>query len=98
RSYGAGVQTCALPIFPVAVVRAEDGGIRVGEPAPRERLAAGDLAEASHAFVGPRRLATDRLDEDAVAREEVVALERRRLIRDLRSEERRVGKGCGVGW
>ena len=68
---------------PVPVVRAQDGGIRVGEPAPRERLAAGDLAEASHAFVGPRRLATDRLDEDTVAREEVVALERRRLIRDL---------------
>jgi hypothetical protein len=66
---------------PVAVVRAQDGRVLVGEPPPLERLAAGELAERGRALLRPAAaLAPQRLDERAVLLEEVVALERRRLV------------------
>ncbi len=66
----------------VAVVRPQDGRMLVREPAPLERLAAERRPEGGDVSL-PRRTAlpAQRLDEHRVLLVEVVARERRRLIR-----------------
>src|SRR5262249_54283448 len=56
----------------------------VGEPSPRDRLAAGVGAELPQTLACPAgALALDRFGEDAVGGEEIVALERGRLVQHL---------------
>src|SRR5262245_65143608 len=70
--------------MPEAVVGAEDRRVGVGEPSPRHRLAAGLDAEPPQTLARPAgALALDRIHEDAVGGEEIVTLERGRLVQHL---------------
>jgi hypothetical protein len=70
---------------PEPVVRAEDGRMRVCLVAPGDRFRpTGDFAEALQTLAGPARvLALDAFCESAVFLEEIVALQRWRLVQDL---------------
>src|SRR5439155_24849050 len=60
------------------------GRVRVRLEPPAERLAPRQPAERPHPLLGPPRpLAPEALRQGAVRGEEVVALERRRLVQDL---------------
>src|SRR5579871_2150097 len=70
-----------IDTVPEAVVRAELRRVLVREPPPLERLAGQRTAELRASLRGPAgALALERLDERRIAPEEVVPLERRRLV------------------
>src|SRR5207244_8450046 len=77
-----GVQTCALPIYPAAAGLAPGGRIRV----------------TTRAMLSTSRIEpTTAMRRDMVNPRERFATYSPRLAGGLRSEERRVGKGCGCG-
>src|SRR5262249_25421853 len=78
------VELDLVDAIPESVVRPEHRRMGVRLVAPRDGLAAGDRAEAAAALLGPpAALAREPLAERAVLEEDVVALERRRLVQDL---------------
>ncbi len=81
QSVPGGVELDLVKPLAVAVVATQDGWVDVREPAPLERVAAELDAERRGALLpGGTALAPQRLYERPVLREEVVALERRRLV------------------
>ena len=83
-----------------AVVRPQDRRVLVGEPSQLERLAAAEAAERRAAlFRGAAALAPERLHEGLVLREQVVALERRRLVCCAEAGRgHQIVLNCSNGW
>ena len=76
-----GMELDLVDALAETVVRAQDRRVFVRSRAPRQRLAAELRAERDHPRLAPAAaLAAQRLGQRAVLREEVVALERRRLV------------------
>src|SRR2546429_5955098 len=78
-----GVQTCALPIYPDAVQSLATGLLH--DPVQARVDAAEGQDAASPQSITQRAIAVDRA-------------RRTQLLRQLRSEERRVGKECRSRW
>ncbi len=83
-----------------AVVRPQDRRVLVGEPSQLERLAAAEAAERRAAlFRGAAALAPERLHQGLVLREQVVALERRRLVCCAEAGRgHQIVLNCSNGW
>jgi hypothetical protein len=70
--------------MPEAIVSAQDRRVGVGEASPRQCVATGLDAEPPETLACPRgAFALDRFEQHAVAGENVVALERWRLVQHL---------------
>jgi hypothetical protein len=96
-----GVELDLVDPLAEPVVRTKDRRMLVRETPELERLAAAEPAErrAPLLLAGPS-LAPVRLDERRVLGEQVVALERRRLVRgaDVGARRHQIVLNCSNGW
>jgi hypothetical protein len=96
-----GVELDLVDPLAEAVVRAEDRRVLVREPSQLERAPAAEPPEGGAALLGRRiALASKRLHERPVLREQVVPLERRRLVRrtERRARGHQIVLNCSNGW